>query len=315
MRRVRVFSLLAGLACLGATAAQAAVIYETDFVTQFGNGNPFNAANLQFQDGWLGQNFTSVDPTGTGTANTPAATAFPRNLNNRGALGNQAGGAGGPGEIAGPGFTIGDMIRVTGEYQFTLAGRVNTPLATMGVRDNFSSPGAGFQAQPKIGAQAFYSEFESASGGALKLFGSLARNGFAGADNAFALIVSGLDIGLDPDGVAGPADVESDLLEISIELTYLGADMWQTSGLTLNNSTTATLLRDAAVDQPAILGEMHSVPSGNDLFMGLQWMRNSMPLSTFDSVKYEYFESAIPEPTSFALLSLAVAGLAARRRG
>lgn len=312
MRRLSLFSLLAGIACLGATAASAAVIYETDFVTK-SDGNPFNAALLQFQDGWLGQNFTTVDPSGSGTANTPSTTAFPRNLNNRGALGNLAGGPGGPGEVAGPGFNLGDKIRVTTEYQFTLAGRVNTPLATMGVRDNFSSPGAGFQAQPKIGAQAFYSEFQSSSGGAIKVFGDLARNGFSGADNAFALIVSGLDAGLDPDGTVGPADVESDLLEISIEMTYLGLDTWQTTDLTLTNATTSTLLLDAAVDNPAILTETQTVPSGNDLFMGIQWMRNAMPLSTFDSVRYE-FTAGIPEPTSFALFGLALAGVAARSR-
>ncbi|MEQ8208824.1 MAG: PEP-CTERM sorting domain-containing protein [Lacipirellulaceae bacterium] len=310
MRRSIVTFLVAVLATAFGTAASAAVIYETDFVTKFDGSGMFNAANLQFQDGWLGQNFTTVDPSGSGTANTPSTTAFPRNLNNRGAQGNNAGGPGGPGELAGPGFNVGDKVRVSAEYQFELSGRINVPLGQIGVRHNFVN--GGFNASPVIGMQLFYSEFQSSSGGALKLFGDLGRNGFSGADNAFALIASGLDIGLDPDGVAGPADLVSDVLAVSIEMTYLGADQWQTSDLTLANSTTATPLLSAAADKPAILGEIQTVPSGNDLFAGIQWMRNATPNVSVDSFKYEFF--AIPEPASFILFGLGACGLIGARR-
>lgn len=311
MRRSVITFLVAVLATTFGTAASAAVIYETDFVNKFDGNGMFNAANLQFQDGWLGQNFTTVDPSGSGTAETPSTTAFPRNLNFRGALGNQAGGAGGPGEIAGPGFAVGDKIRVSAEYQFELAGRVNVPLGQIGVRHNFVN--GGFNASPLIGMQLFYSEFQSSSGGTLKFFGNLARNGFAGADNAFALFADGLDIGLDPDGVAGPVDLVSDMLAVSIEMTYLGADQWQTTDLTLANSTTATPLASAAIDNPAILGEIQSVPSSNDLFAGIQWMRNAIPNVTVDSYKYEFF-AGIPEPASFALFGLGACGLFGVRR-
>lgn len=294
--------------CL-AVSASAQVIYETDFTTKT-DGAPFNAGSLRFQDGWLGQNFTDIDPSGTGAVTTASTTAFPRNLNNRGALGGQAGGNG-SGETSGPGFNVGDKLRVTAEYQFTLAGRTNAQLATLGVDEAFVTDS--FNPAPRIGAQTFYSEFQSSSGGALKLFGSLARNGFSGADNPFALIVDGLAIGLDPDGTVGAADLESDLLEISIEMTYLGADEWQTSDLTLANSTTSTLLADAAADKPDILTETQMVPSENDLFMAVQWMRTAIPSSTFDSFRYEY-TAAIPEPSSAVLALVAFAWRSCRRR-
>ncbi len=292
-----------------ANHASAGVIYETDFVTKFDGTGSFNAANLQFQDGWLGQNFTIVDPTGSGTATTASGGAFPRNLNFNGALGNQAGGAG-TGETSGPGFTAGDKIRVTSEVQYEIAGLANAQFSTIGVRNNFAT--GGFNASPIAGMQMFYSSFQSSSGGALKLFGSLSRNGFSGADNAFALITSGLSIGLDPDGVSGPVDLLSDVLEVSIEMTYLGSDQWQTSDLSLVNVDTATTLLTAAADQPAILGEIQTVASDNDLFSSVQWTRGAGPSSIFESFTYEF--EAVPEPASAALLAAGGLMMLRRRR-
>lgn len=309
-RSVSLLGSLGSLAllCLAPTSVFGVIVYETDFVTK-ASGGTFNAATIQFQDGWLGQNFTDVDPTGSGRATTPATGAFPRNLNNRGALGNTAGG-GGAGETSGPGFGVGDQLRITAGYQFTLPAAGNQELSIVGVRDNFAT--GGFNASPKIGMELFYSSFDPATGGSLKLFGNTARNGFAGADNAFALFASGFQIGLDPNGSAGPVDLVSDLLEVSIELTFLGANQWQTTDLTLVNADTSTTIADAA-SKPAILTEVQTVPSLNDLFLGVQWARSNGPVSDFDSIRFEYI-AAVPEPTAPLCAGLVSLLIAARTR-
>ena len=302
MNRTAVCSFFAITMAMFLTAqASAATIYEADF-----NEAAFAAGGLlQFKDGWLGQDNATVDPNGSG--NIEATGAFFRNLQRFGSRGSLAGGGGG--DATGPGFNAGDKIAISMEYQFTLDGRFNRPLDRTGLRNCFST--CGFDASPQIGMKSFYSEFSSASGGSLKLFGSLGRNGFSGADNAFALIAQGTDIGLDPDGANGPVDLDSDVLRYDLELTYLGADQWQTSALTLSNVTAGNIvLKDAAVDNPTILTEVQT-QAANDFYLASAWTDSNLTVR-IDSISHNF--AGVPEPSSIALLALAGLGTLIRRR-
>lgn len=265
-RPTAVAALLAAV-CSGPAAA--VVLIDTDFTAADG----YVDGKLQFQNpngsgngAWLGQfNTTTENPSVDSVAGTvnviggspggePSGDSFLRNIWNLGATGGQVGG--GSDEL-GSGFSEGDIIKIGIDYQFTLASNVtNAELFVSGVTDCFTT--CGFNAAPTAGIKASFAEFEN---GALKVYTNFGRQGFVGADNAFAVIIPGLDAGIDlgfnsETGVKDlPTDLESDMIRFSYEamLTDESADLWTPTDLVIENLETATEIGRATIDNPAAL--------------------------------------------------------------
>jgi hypothetical protein len=280
-----------GLICLGsalcAVNGGAAVIYETDFTAAEGFVDGPLGENL-WQQGWTGQAGPTVDSSGSGTVNS--SLAFRRNLYTGGIHGSTAG-TGDDG--TGPGFSVGDIVKITMKMAFTLDANLNRSLNTTGVRQNFST--GGFNAAPLLGFKTHYGPFSAASGGSLKVFTNLGRSPTDGAQNAFALIIPGLNVGVD---IANSGDFVSDDLQFEYTAEYAGADTWTATELIVRNLTTATLLAQGTVDNPAALES--TVLAANDLYLASRWTDSSATTHT-DSLKFEYV--AIPEPATAGLLA------------
>lgn len=257
--------------------------YDTDFSAAEG----FSAGNLQFQNGWLGQSGPSVDESGDGTVSSSGA--FLRNLYNVGVTGSVAGSDDGPGigtgDGEGAGFSEGDVISIEQELQFTLNdGTSNQALTLTGFRQNFST--GGFDASPTAGFKMAYNPFSAESSGSFKLFSNPSRQGFNGADNPFAIIVSGTDIGLDSQPTSGAADLVSDnlLFTYSAQLTNAATNEWTTTELTLTNLDSAFSV-SAAVDKPAALETF--TYTGTDAYLASRWTDSAATVTT-DRISIEY---------------------------
>lgn len=299
----RTFFGAIALAFTLASVGQAAVIVDTDFTAAEG----FSAGNLQFQNGWIGQPFAQVDPSGTG--NVVETATFTRNLFNAGANGSVAGSAT---DGQGSGFSAGDVVQLDYTYQFELTGGTNANLGILGFRPNFST--GGFNPSPTAGTQLFYSDFSQATGGSLKVFSTVSRNGFSGADNAFALFATGNEIGLDPSGVMGPADLVSDKVGVSYTIENQGGGVWQTTELIVSNETTNTILQTGSIDKPAALESF--VYDEDELYAAMLYLRTSGPSVAVDSFRMEFTPAAsnVPEPTTGLLVLVGMASLIGLRR-
>lgn len=281
-------SMLLGLVSFGTANGQVTIL-DTDFTAAEG----FSDGNLQFQNGWLGQNVPQVDSTGTGTVSTTGL--FQRNIFNMGALGGSAGGDG-SGEGGGEahpqpaGFNVGDIITIEHVYSFTLDGTANIGLLQTGARSNFVN--GGFEAAPTLGMKVDYNSFED---GSLKIFSSFDRFGFNGADNAFALFVEPLDVGVDNgwDGVGynNPTDFDSDRIKFTWEAVYDGADTWTATEIIVENLDTVTSLAVASIDKPESLETVTVTGSGSEAFLGMFQVRGSNSTGVTDSVKFTYTSS------------------------
>lgn len=273
MRCVHAFSLLAGLACLGATAAQAAVIYETDFTTRTDNGNPFvDGGELRFQDGWLGQAGYIVDSDAPGTVT--ASGGFLRVLNGRCSAGGD-----GSGE-AGADFSNGDTIRIVTSLQYELTSTPNQALSAVGVRADFVN--GGFNASPTNGFKVAYNDFGE---GSLKVFTNLSRSGSNGADNAFALFVSGPEGGFNP-GATAPADLVTDNLEFDLTAEFL-SDAWVATEMIVRNlDNGGAIVAQGSVENPAALES--PAYTSTEAFFGQRLTDTGGVVVTSDRMRFEY---------------------------
>lgn len=309
----RVLSLVLGLAVTAslATAQITTTIIDTDFsaaegyvdgeLRTFGTVNPNGGASGV----WLGQTGAMVDTSGTGTVSISGA--FRRNIWNMGALGGQAGGdgsteGGGASHPNPGGFGIGDTLRLEQTYSFELLnGAANVGLMDTGVRSNFVL--GGFEAAPNLGIDLSYSEFED---GAIKIFTNPARDANNGADNAFALFIEPLDIGVDngfnsETGLKDlPTDLVSDTIKLTWEAVYDGADTWTSTELIIENVDTATVLATASIDDPDALETVTVAGSGSEAFPAFRLMRNggfdAGPIGTTDSFRVAYTDADASSP-------------------
>lgn len=302
MRRVGFPLLLAALACLVSAPAFAAIVYETDYTTRSDNGNPFvDGGELRFQDGWLGQTGYTVDSDAPGTVT--ANGAFLRVLQNRGATGGVAGGDG-SGEV-GTDFTNGDTVRIVTTLQYDLSSAPNQDLSGVGIRENFV--GGGFNASPTSGFKVAYNNFAD---GSLKVFTGQGRQGFNGADNAFALFVTGAEGGFDSGGTGGTVDLSTDTLEFDYSAEFLN-DAWVATELIVRNRDNAGAIVAQATTEN--LAALESTPyTGTEAFFGQQLTNTNGAVTVSDGMRFEY--SAIPEPTSLALFGLLSLGFAGAGR-
>lgn len=302
---LRALSVILGLAITAnlATAQITTTIIDTDFTAAEGysDGEFRNFATITPLNGdsgvWLGQEGSIVDTSGTGTVSISGA--FRRNVWNRGALGGQAGGdgsneGGGASHPTPGGFGIGDTLRLEQTYSFELLnGTANVNLLQTGVRSNFVL--AGFEAAPNLGVKLSYGEFED---GSIKFFTDLTRDENSGANNAFALFVEPLDIGVDNGWNPAtmmkdlPTDLVSDTIKVTWEAVYDGADAWTSTELIVENLDTATVLGTASVDAPNALETVTVAGSGSEAFPSFRLMRNgglgTGPTGTTDSYSLAY---------------------------
>lgn len=245
---------------------------------QFDAANGYTDGLIQFQQPngadngiWLGQARTEVNTTDGVVEGR--GQGFLRNAWSLGAGGTPLGGPLQNDENTpnledrttevGNGFTEGDVIKVSSEFQFTLAAAGNAGIYNFGVTDCFvQCSGGNFNPAPRAGIETGYNNFGS---GQYKIFTNYARNSNSGPDNAFGVLLDGLDIGivngkmLDEMGMevmtGDPLDLESDTLRIeyTAQLTNAATDTWTSTDLIITNVTTDTVLSDAKVDQPMAL--------------------------------------------------------------
>lgn len=289
------------VAALLTSFSSAAVIYETDYTTRSDNGNPFNdGGELRFQDGWLGQTGYIVDSDAPGTVS--ASGAFLRTMNNRGATGGVAGGDG-SGEVGT--LQPGDEIKITTTLQYELTTAPNQALSTIGVRSNFVN--GGFNAAPTNGFKVAYNSFAD---GSLKIFTSTTRQGFNGADNPFALFVSGPEGGFNSGGAGSAQDLVTDTLEFEYTAVF-GVNEWTATELIVRNlDNGGAIVAQGTVENPAALETQ--AYAGTEAFFGQRLTDTAGAVATSDSMRFEY--TAIPEPSSLLLLGLAgIATLMQRR--
>jgi hypothetical protein len=259
--------------------------YETDFTAAEGYVDGPLGDNL-WQQGWTGQAGPTVDSTGSGFVNS--TNAFRRNLYTAGLQGSKAG-SGDDG--TGPGFNAGDEITITMKMAFTLDANANRSLNATGMRQNFST--GGFDAAPVLGFKTHYGPFSAETGGSLKVFTDLSRLPTDGANNPFALIMPGLDVGVD---IVNSNDFVSDDLLFEYTVEYAGADTWTPTELIVSNLTTATLLKQATVDNPDALES--TTLAANDLYLASRWTDSAAETHT-DSLKIVF--TAIPVQSTFDL--------------
>lgn len=289
------------VAALLAGQASAAIVYETDYTTRSDNGNPFNdGGELRFQDGWLGQTGYIVDSDAPGTVTTSGA--FLRTMNNRGATGGVAGGDG-SGEVGT--LQAGDEIKVTTTLQYDLTTAPNQALSVVGVRSNFVN--GGFDAAPTNGFKVAYSSFGD---GNLKVFTNLTRAGFNGADNAFALFVSGAEGGFNSGGNGATQDLVTDTLEFEYTAVF-GSNEWTATEMIVRNlDNGGAIVAQGTVENAAALETQ--TYAGSEAFFGQRLTDTAGAVVTSDSMRFEY--TAIPEPSTLILLGVAGIAALARRR-
>ncbi|MEM8945351.1 MAG: PEP-CTERM sorting domain-containing protein [Planctomycetota bacterium] len=299
---LEVAAIATALTAMLTSSSTATLIYETDYTTRSDNGNPFvDGGELRFQDGWLGQTGYIVDSDAPGTVTSSGA--FLRTLNNRGATGGVAGGDG-SGET-GTDFQTGDEIKITTTLQFELATAANQALSTVGFRSNFVN--GGFDAAPTNGFKVAYSSFAD---GSLKVFTNLTRQGFIGADNAFALFVTGPEGGFNSGGNGGATDLVTDTLEFEYTAVF-GTDEWTATELIVRNlDNGGAIVAQGSVENPSALET--SVYTGTEAFFAQRLTDFNGTSTTSDSMRFEY--TAIPEPSSLILMGLASVAAVIRRR-
>ncbi|MEM1085985.1 MAG: hypothetical protein AAGI48_17885 [Verrucomicrobiota bacterium] len=298
MKTLKNSIVLSAAMCLG---AQAAIVYETDYTLRSDNGNPFaDGGELRFQDSWLGQTGYIVDSDAPGTVT--ASGAFLRTLNGNGATGGTAGGDG-SGEV-GTDFSNGDIISVTVDLQYNLLTSPNQALSAVGFREDFVN--GGFNASPTVGLKVAYNSF---SDGSLKVYSNLSRAGFNGADNAFAVFVTGPEGGFNSGGNGGTQDFVTDNLRFQYTAEFLN-DAWVATELLVTNLDTATVVAQASVENPNALES--TAYTGTEAFFGQRLTDTGGVAVTSDSMKFEY--TPVPEPGTALLALLPLATVLRRRR-
>lgn len=257
------------------------LVYQTHFTSAQG----FSAGNLSGQEGWAGQNFAQVDPSGAGTVSSIGGP-FDRNYYTTGFKGNAAGGS----PIAGD-FNVGEAISITVDYQFTLPSIGNFGVAQFGLKDTDAST------PPQ---QGFRLEYASFGDGNVKLFPD--RNDSANGDG---LLVAASLLGIDNGG----SDLISDRMRISWSAAYGGGSSWAVSGLSVLNLDTLVTYTYAGPTQTFTYG-------AGDAFYTQQIASNGNAgfTGTLDAVTLEF--NAVPEPGTLALFGLGtlVLGVFRRRR-
>ena len=251
------------------TASEGAIIVDARYTA----GQGYVNGDLQFQQGWLGQNLTTVDTSGTGTASLAGATGFRRNVNAAGATG----GTGGVASTAG--FNPNDVLEITYDYQFTLSGNANINMAVAGIRDEGPNAGNGFDAAPQQGFKTSFNVFQASTGGSVKFFPDLNDNA-----NGDALILDGFDLGIDPtDFLSGGVDLTSDRLRINYKASTDGANNWTVDNFSVTNLDTVTTFNYGGPTQTFSF-------AGTDAFVAQQLAPNGDAgfLSTTDGVVFEY---------------------------
>ena len=238
-------------------------------------------ATPNFQQGWLGQTGFTVDADGSGTVTVDSSTdGFKRAVNGVGATG----GTGGVPSVAD--FNNNDFLRITLDYQFTLAANATTKTVFAGIRDEGPNVGNGFESNPQQGFDGEYNQFgagvgvEPDTGGTVKFWPDLTDT-----LNADALLIDGYDLGLDPnDSLGGGADLVSDNLQITYLVSTDGADNWTVESFSVENLDTSTTFDYAGPTQTFVF-------AGTDAFFAFQLTNaGASPglLGTTDAVKFEY---------------------------
>ncbi len=275
---------MAVVICVAACGLLSAdTVYQSDY-------SSLNAGELQFQDGWLGQTGSIVDPV-AGTV-TRGPGGFLRNVNGNGALGTPID------TLAGPGFKVGDRIKISTSLRYVLGATTNQNLSLIGIRQGFGAgPDLGnFDAVPLVDAGGIRTAYSSFGGGSIKVYTNLARQGFEGADNAFAVFVTGTEGGFNG-ADAGQSDLMTDLLEFRYEAVFNGVG-FQATQLLVTNLDTNTVVADAAVENPAALEA--STYNFGDAYLAQRLISGDASTAIQSGVSFEFHP--IPEPASLVIL-------------
>ena len=229
-------------ASVGNLVAAPTVIYQTDYSSGFSNDF------LNGQDGWLGQNIAVVDAS-AGTV-TSVGGPYDRNLHGSGARGGTAGIPNSSGN-----FSIGDVLLIEIDYQFTLKGDADAGLMVAGI--SYQIPGS---SAPTVdfGLEADYKTADSA----VRFFPD--KDDSANAD---ALLVSEANVGINPGG----GDLSSDNLRINYQVTKTSSSIWTVTALSVTNLSTSQTYIYSGPSQTVSY-------TGSDAFLYQQLARN--PLST-----------------------------------
>ena len=215
-------ALTAG-AALAVVTAQATVILSTDYTSAQGYVN----GNLSGQQSWLGQNLAQVNTNGSGTV-TSVGGPFARNGYGKGARG----GTGGTPNASGN-FAVGDVLKITFDYQFIIPNGGNLTCAQVGIRGGLAS-----DTTPTNGFAIQFNGYNTNTGGSIKFWPNM---GDANAGvNANAIIVNGTNFGLDYTNYLGNGvKTNSNPMRVTYQMTYTGGGVWQTASLTVSNKNTA----------------------------------------------------------------------------
>ncbi len=254
------------------------------FSSNFTAAEGFADGQLRNNANWFGQGTWNVD-SGAGTVAGTAGT-FGRIANNNGALAT----------LGNATFTTGDRLVYSTNFSFSLGGPTNTFNIMQGGMTSATSGTPNVE----MGFKLQYNQFRGGTGtgpGSLKLYGNLGDSA-----NEFALIVDADQFGMDPFGTSGPADLDSDNIDLTWEVTKTAnADEWSLTNLSLDGNTFS--------GSPVTF-----TFSGAEAFFNIQATNQSNATAfTMNSASFNVF-TAVPEPTSIAMFGIAGLLMCPRRR-
>jgi len=272
-------SLLA--AFLIADVAKAGIVYSTDY-----SDPSFVDGNLNGQDGWTGQNIAQVD-----TANnkiTQTGSTFGRNLHSSSATG-------------GAGFLVGDSMTITFDYQYIMDGDTNRDLAQVG----FGTPVTNNAPAFTTGFGLRHREFDvngTPNDGNLQI----SPNGAFGS--GLHTPIDGQNIGIDygDPNTDTDDDLMSDRLRITWSITNAGGGIWNLDVFQLENLDTMSVF--------GYTGNTSTIAFSDNDAQLFQQLERSPVTAMSEGVTFEYFTTAVPEPSTITMFGVAVLGLLRRRR-